>query len=130
MNKPAWFKPYFDRLGSMSLAVVLLVLLAIASVIGTVLLQNQSQTDYLAQFGPLWYWTFHSLGLFDMYHSGWFLTLLGFLMVSVSVCLWRNTPRMLREMRTRKITIEDKSLQRFHHLKSWDLEKTEMADVP
>jgi len=129
MNTPAWLKPYFDRLGSMSLAIVLLVLLAIASVIGTVLLQNQAQTDYLAQFGPLWYWTFRSLGLFDMYHSPWFLTLLGFLMVSVAVCLWRNTPRMLREMRKRKVTIEDKSLQRFHHLKHWDLEKTDVATV-
>jgi cytochrome c biogenesis protein len=129
MNTPAWFKPYYDRLGSMALAIVLLVLLAIASVIGTVLLQNQSQADYLAQFGPLWYWTFRSLSLFDMYHSLWFLTLLGFLMASVGACLVRNTPRMLREMRISKIAIEDKSLQRFHHLKTWELEKTTLADA-
>jgi len=112
-------KPLFLRLGSMSLAIVLLMVLAIASVIGTVLLQNQEQADYLRQFGPVWYWTFRSLGLFDMYHTWWFLALLGFLMLSLTVCLWRNTPRMLKEMRSRKVTIAEKSLKRFHHLHHW-----------
>jgi len=114
-------KPLFLRLGSMSLAVVLLMVLAIASVIGTVLLQNQEQADYLRQFGPVWYWTFRSLGLFDMYHTWWFLALLGFLMLSLTVCLWRNTPRMLKEMRSRKVTIAEKSLKRFHHLHHWHI---------
>jgi len=107
----------------MSLAVVLLVVLALASIIGTILLQNQEQTDYLQQFGVLWYWVFRSLGLFDMYHTWWFQGLLGFLMLSLTFCLWRNTPRMLREMRSRKVVITDKSLQRFHHLHHWYLRK-------
>ncbi len=124
MNMPAWFKPYFDRLSSMSLAIAMLVVLALASVIGTVLLQNQIQTDYLKQFGPLWYNVFRSLGLFDMYHTGWFMGLLGFLMLSLVVCLWRHAPRMIREMRKRKVIIEDKSLQRFHHLHHWTLKNT------
>ena len=63
---------YFKRLASMQLAVVLLMTLAISSMIGTVLIQNQQQVDYLSQFGPLWYWVFRSLGLFDMYHAWWF----------------------------------------------------------
>lgn len=115
-------KPLLLRLGSMSLAIVLLMVLAMASVIGTVLLQNQQQADYLQQFGPVWYWTFRSLGLFDMYHTWWFMGLLGFLMVSLTVCLWRNTPRMLKEMRSRKVTIAEKSLKRFHHLHHWRIE--------
>jgi len=124
MNMPAWFKPWFDRLSSMSLAIALLVVLALASVVGTVLLQNQAQTDYLKQFGPLWYNVFRSLGLFDMYHTGWFIGLLGFLMLSLAVCLWRHTPRMIKEMRKRKVVIADKSLQRFHHLHHWTLKNT------
>ncbi len=125
MTMPAWFKPYLDRLSSMSLAIALLVVLALASVVGTVLLQNQMQADYLRQFGPLWYNVFRSLGLFDMYHAGWFRGLLGFLMVSLVVCLWRHTPRMIREMRKkRKAIIADKSLQRFHHLHHWTLKNT------
>ncbi|MFQ5518893.1 MAG: cytochrome c biogenesis protein ResB, partial [Mariprofundus sp.] len=66
---PSLLKEIWQRRGSMSLAIILLMVLSIASVIGTVLLQNQEQTDYLQQFGPLWYWVFRSLGLFDMYHT-------------------------------------------------------------
>lgn len=105
-------KPLFIRMASMPLAIVLLMVLALASVIGTVLLQNQEQADYLNQFGPVWYWVFRSLGLFDMYHAWWFIGLLGFLMVSLSFCLWHNVPRMLKEMRSRKITLAERSWKR------------------
>ncbi|RMH60702.1 MAG: cytochrome c biogenesis protein ResB [Zetaproteobacteria bacterium] len=107
------------RLGSMSLAIILLVVLSIASVIGTVLLQNQQQADYLQQFGPLWYWTFRALGLFDMYHSWWFLTLLGFLMVSLAACLWRNVPRMLKEMKGRRAHLPERVMRRFRLHRQW-----------
>ncbi|MBF0281231.1 MAG: cytochrome c biogenesis protein ResB [Zetaproteobacteria bacterium] len=99
----------------MPLAIVILSVLALASVIGTVLLQNQSETDYLTQFGPVWYWVFQSLGLFDMYHSWWFLGLLGFLMLSLTLCLWRNVPRMLKEMRAKKVTMADHAWARLPH---------------
>jgi cytochrome c biogenesis protein len=118
---PDLLKSLWQRIGSMSLAIILLVVLSIASVIGTVLLQNQDQADYLQQFGPLWYWVFRSLGLFDMYHTWWFMSMLGFLMVSLSSCLWRNVPKMLKEMRTRKATVAEKSLKRFQYLHDWRL---------
>jgi len=123
------FKPWIDRLGAMSLAIVLLVVMALASVIGTVLIQNQAQPDYLSQFGPLWYWVFRLLGLFDMYHSWWFLALLGFLMLSLTVCLWRNSPRMFREIRKGKVVIADKSLQRFHLLKHWNIKNSNTGSI-
>ncbi|MBU2851711.1 cytochrome c biogenesis protein ResB, partial [Acidithiobacillus ferrivorans] len=50
-------------LGSMRLAVSLLVLLAIASVIGTVLNQQQPYEDYALKFGPFWFDVFRDLGL-------------------------------------------------------------------
>ncbi len=115
-------KQLWQRLGSMSLAIVLLMVLSIASVIGTVLLQNQQQTDYLQQFGPLWYWLFRSLGLFDMYHTWWFLSILGFLMLSLTACLSRQVPKMLKEMRSRKGTINERSLNRMELKQDWQLE--------
>ena len=122
-------KALWIRLGSMSLAVVLLTILSIASAIGTVLLQNQNQADYLQQFGPLWYWVFRALGLFDMYHTWWFLTLLGFLMVSLTACLWRHVPLMLKEMRHRKATLPERSLKNFRHLHQWKLKKAPAAEA-
>jgi len=118
---PELLKLLWQRLGSMSLAIILLMVLAIASVIGTVLLQNQDQADYLQQFGSLWYWVFRSLGLFDMYHTWWFITLLGFLMLSLSSCLWRNVPKKLKEMRVRKVTLNERSLGRLQLQQHWKI---------
>ncbi|MDQ6981700.1 MAG: cytochrome c biogenesis protein ResB [Mariprofundus sp.] len=119
---PDLLKSLWQRIGSMSLAIILLVVLAIASVIGTVLLQNQNQADYLQQFGPLWYWVFRSLGLFDMYQTWWFMSILGFLMVSLTSCLWRNVPKMLKDMRTRKAAVAEKSLKHFKYLHDWQMQ--------
>jgi len=118
-SSTSFVKNMLSRLGSMPLAILLLTVLALASAIGTVLLQNQGQTDYLQQFGPLWYWVLRSLGMFDMYHSWWFISLLGFLMVSISACLWRNVPRMLGEMRARKVTLVDRVWQRMELQEQW-----------
>jgi len=118
---PILLKQIWLRLSTMSLAVILLVVLSVASVIGTVLLQNQDQQDYLQQFGPLWYWVFRSLGLFDMYHTWWFLTLLGFLMLSLMACLWRNVPLMLKEMRQRKVVPNKRAMARMELNQSWQL---------
>lgn len=113
------FKPIITRFGSMPVAILLLVVLSIASVIGTVLQQNQDQADYLHQFGPTWYWTFRALGLFDMYHTWWFLTILGLLMLSLGACLIRNTPRFLQEMKNRKGTMNENA--RKHIEQKFDL---------
>ncbi|HTT09176.1 MAG TPA: cytochrome c biogenesis protein ResB [Gammaproteobacteria bacterium] len=82
----------------MNLAITLLVGVAMASVIGTVLKQNQPYPDYLAKFGPFWFEVFRALGLYDVYTAAWFLFILAFLVTSVSVCLWRNAPLMVRAM--------------------------------
>jgi len=122
-------KPLFLRMASMPLAIVLLMVLAIASVIGTVLLQNQEHADYLNQFGPVWYWVFRSMGLFDMYHAWWFIGLLGFLMVTLSFCLWHNVPRMLKEMRSRKITLAEHAWKRMQHTHELSLPEMDMNVV-
>jgi len=120
-------KPILNRIGSMPVAILLLVLLAVASVIGTVLQQNQEQADYLHQFGPTWYWTFRALGLFDMYHTWWFMTILGLLMFSLFACLLRNTPRFLMEMKHRKGTVSDSARSRMEHKFDLTLDDKEKA---
>jgi len=108
-------KPILNRIGSMPVAILLLILLAVASVIGTVLKQNQDQIDYLQQFGPTWYWTFRALGLFDMYHTWWFLAILGLLMFSLFACVLRNAPRFLKEMKSRKGTLSENARKHIMH---------------
>jgi len=117
------------RLGSMTLAITLLTVLALASTIGTILLQNQDQTDYLQQFGPIWYWVFRALGLFDMYHTWWFLSLLGFIMLSLSVCLYRNVPRFLKEMKSKKVPVSDSAIKHMEHVHHWKLPEQALDNI-
>ena len=100
-----------DFLGSMTLAITLLMAVAVASAVGTILQQNQPYQDYLINFGPFWFEIFKSLGLFDVYSAGWFLFILAFLIISTGVCVIRNAPSMLRETRQFRTGVQDKSLR-------------------
>ena len=96
VKKPS---PFLNFLGSMNLAVTLLMMLSIASVIGTVLQQNQAFQDYIIKFGPFWTDVFNSLGLFHVYGAAWFILVLIFLLLSTSVCVTRNTPAFVKDMK-------------------------------
>ena len=104
-----------EFLGSMNLAITLLVAVAIASVIGTVLRQDQPYSDYVLQFGPFWFQVFRQLGLYDVYSTSWFLFIMAFLVVSTSVCVYRNGPGMLREVRQFRVRVQAKSLRLMRH---------------
>lgn len=108
-----------EFLGSMNLAIALLVTIAIASVIGTVLLQNQPYNEYYDRFGEFWFKTFELLGLYDVYSSGWFLAILAFLVASTSVCIYRHAPIMIRDMGHFRLNVQLKSLRAFHHRQEW-----------
>lgn len=108
-----------DFLGSMNLAITLLVIVAIASVIGTVLKQNQPYPDYEIKFGKFWFEFFRSLGMYDVYSAVWFLLILGFLLISTTTCVVRNTPGMLRELRHFREKAQEKSLRALHHSRSF-----------
>jgi len=99
----------------MRFAVSLLSVLGVASVIGTVLKQNEPYENYIVKFGQFWFALFERLGLYDVYHSVWFLVILLFLVVSTSLCIYRNTPLMLKEWRTFKEHATEKSLRAFSH---------------
>jgi len=103
----------------MNLAITLLVAVSVASIIGTVLQQNQPYSDYLLKFGPFWFEVFKTLGLFQVYSAVWFLIILGFLVLSTSVCIYRNMPRMFREMQDFRLEAQERSLRNHKHNNEW-----------
>ncbi|MFO7808339.1 cytochrome c biogenesis protein ResB [Guyparkeria sp.] len=109
----------YTWLTSMNLAIALLSILAIASVIGTVLQQNQPVNDYLIEFGPFWFEVFNTMGLYDVYSMSWFVAILLFLLASTSACLIRNTPGFLRDIRSFRLNAQDKSLRAFAHSRQY-----------
>ena len=99
----------------MRFAVSLLTVLGIASIIGTVLKQNEPYSNYVVEFGQFWFNFFEMLGLYDVYHSVWFLAILLFLVASTSLCIYRNSPLMLRELRAFREHATEHSLRSFSH---------------
>ena len=112
---PLIHKPWFAFLSSMRFAVALLSLLGVASVIGTVLQQNQPQVNYVVKFGPFWSQIFNFLGLYDVYASAWFVVIMMFLVISTSLCLIRNVPPFLREIKSFRENAKEKSLAAMRH---------------
>ena len=68
-----------------------------------------------SQFGPFWSQVFGTLGLYTVYGAWWFLLILAFLVVSTSLCIARNTPKILADLRTFKESVREQSLLAFHH---------------
>jgi cytochrome c biogenesis protein len=114
-----------ELLSSMRFAISLLSVLAIASVIGTVMKQNEPMTNYVNQFGPFWFDVFGKLGLYSVYSAWWFLLILAFLVISTSLCIVRNAPRMLADMRSWRENVREQSLRNFHHKAEWRGEQGE-----
>ncbi len=114
-----WLAETTELISSMRFAISLLTVIAIASVIGTVLKQNEPMTNYVNQFGPFWFDIFDKLGLYAVYSAWWFLLIMGFLVVSTTLCIVRNTPKMLRDMRSWRENVREQSLRNFHHKMEW-----------
>ena len=108
-----------ELVSSMRFAISLLVLLAIAAIIGTVLRQGDMMPNYVNQFGPFWYEVFRKFGLYTVYTAWWFLLILLVLIVSTSLCLIRNAPKMMRDMRSWRESVREESLRNFHHKSEW-----------
>lgn len=108
-------KSLFELMSSMRFAISLLSILAVASIIGTVLKQAEPYSNYLIQLGPFWFDAFEKLGLYDVYHAAWFLLILTFLVASTSVCITRNAPNFVREMKSFREHVSEQSLAAFKH---------------
>ena len=114
-NGSSRWQPVLELLASMRFAISLLTIICIASVIGTVLKQNEPASNYVNQFGPFWAEVFASLKLHSVYSAWWFLLILAFLVVSTSLCIARNTPKILADLKSYKENIREQSLKAFHH---------------
>jgi cytochrome c biogenesis protein len=102
-----------ELLSSMRFAISLLTVICIASVIGTVLKQGEPLNNYVNQFGPFWSDVFLALKLPAVYSAWWFLLILAFLVTSTSLCIARNTPKILADLKVFKEGMREQSLQAF-----------------
>lgn len=99
----------------MRFSISLLTVICIASVIGTVLKQAEPLGNYVNQFGPFWAQVFQLASLNTVYSAWWFLLILAFLVVSTSLCIARNAPKIIADYAEVKENIRVQSLKAFGH---------------
>jgi cytochrome c biogenesis protein len=88
-------------LTSVRVAIVLLIILIAASILGTLVPQQRSPAEYLARYGQLAA-LLERLQITRLYHSVWYVALLGFFSLNIIVCtLARLSAKLHRALRPR-----------------------------
>ncbi len=110
---------------SVRLTVILLLSLAATSIIGTIIPQSGTSSEYFHKYGEFWYKFlsfFDSIfDIFDMYHSWWFQILLLLLTINVVVC---SIDRFSATLKIIFIKVPPFNVERFRRMKS----KKEFSD--
>jgi cytochrome c biogenesis protein len=102
-------KSLFKYLSSVKLAIVLLIIITLASVVGTLIPQQRGPEEYVARFGQ-WSNLLQRFQLTNLYKSLWFNALLFFFALNIIVCtLNRLSPKLKKAFRPR-LAVEAKDI--------------------
>ena len=98
-----------DRLwnlfASVKLTVVILILLATTSVVGTLIPQNAEPSAYIRTYGEFAYRLMHVFDIFNMYYSWWFQSLIAILAINITVCTIKRWPIIWKIVSSKKLKI-------------------------
>lgn len=101
----------WDYLCSLKLAMTLLLSLAITSIIGTIIPQGNLAPQYIESIGQTKLKLYQALGFFDMYHSWWFVLLLGALSANLIACSFKRLPQIWKVV-TQPATLMDEGMRK------------------
>lgn len=118
--QPKAASPALDFLASIKLTVVLLICLAATSIIGTVIPQNEPLEAYVEYYGEAKASLYQALQFTDMYHSWWFIGLLGLLIANLLVCSLRRLPTSLKAMAPPSYRIDEGFFAKQHQSASFN----------
>ena len=90
----------WSAFSSIKLTLFLLILLAVTSIFGTVIPQQEGAFELAQKLSPGLVRILSSLQLFDMYHSLWFRLIIGALAVNLVVCSLDRFPSSLKRFRS------------------------------
>lgn len=118
-NRGRFVTELVELVSSMRFAISLLTIISIASVVGTVVIQGEPMPNYVNQFGPFWFEVFARFSVYSVYSAWWFLLIMAFLVTSTSLCIIRNGPKMIADMKSWRVNVREQSLRNFHHHAEW-----------
>jgi cytochrome c biogenesis protein len=91
--------PVRSFFASVKLAIVLLVLISVASILGTLIPQQEAAEPFINRLSPGVADILHGLQLFNIFHSTWFAVLLGLLALNLIVCSLDRFPMAWKRFR-------------------------------
>jgi cytochrome c biogenesis protein len=94
------------------LALISLIILAVTSIIGTLIKQGQAPSYYVQEYGPSLARLFEILDFSNMYRSWWFATLLCLFAVNLVVCSIERLPGVWRMVVLDNLSIDPEKLAR------------------
>ena len=93
MNMP---KKIWKLISSMRFAIALLLLLAVACSVSSLITQNQTYSWYAQRYSERTAAAILALRLDDAFHSGWFIAITGFLCLNLLLCNVLRLPGLIR----------------------------------
>jgi len=103
-----WVEKIWGFLTSLKLVVILLLILSALSITGTVIEQNKPLQEYYRFYQPGTVALFSKLGLFDMYHSWWFVACLSLLALNITACTMDRYRGIMAGMRKKNRILDEK----------------------
>lgn len=112
---------------SVKLAIILLIIITCASILGTLIPQGRSAAEYISRYGQFANF-FTQIQLTNLYRSWWFVGLLFFFALNITICTLTRLLPKLRKVFQPKLEFESKSIntlkikERFK--KNWNMTQT------
>ncbi|MDI3281445.1 MAG: cytochrome c biogenesis protein ResB, partial [Bacillota bacterium] len=100
---------------------VLLLILAVATAIGTLIPQNAPWETYVSRYGEPLARVFSVLGLVNLYHSWWFIGLLVILSANSLICSFNRLPGLIRETQLPKGAVKEGAILNLKSHRTVDL---------
>ena len=111
-------KSVWNFFSSLKLTVILLIILALVSIIGTVVAQDdpmKNMSMMVGLFGPQKapgaLNLMIALGITHMYHSWWFVLLLLTLSANIAICTFERLPRVIHMVRKKQEPLTDATIK-------------------
>jgi cytochrome c biogenesis protein len=120
-------KSLLSLFSSVKLAIVLLIIITGASLIGTLIPQQRSPSEYVAQFGQLGN-ILYRFQFTNLYQSLWFLSLLFLFALNILTCTLTRFPAKFRKAFQSKLIKDKKNIlvlkTKDSFRKNWSLDRT------
>ena len=112
-QKKGFIASLYENFSSMRLTVFLFLTLALSSIIGTLLPQGTALEELERHYGPAVSRWIEAIGLNDLYHTGWFRTILLLLCINLIICTIQRLPKTLKLIQHREEQISPERLEKF-----------------